>query len=629
MSLVGQLVDGRYRVQSHLADGGMASVYVAVDQRLERDVALKIMRSDLARDENFVSRFRREARSAARLSHPNVVGVYDQGTDDSGLVFLAMELVPGQTLRELVHEEGPLTAGAALDLIVPVLRALDAAHRAGIVHRDIKPENVLIRDDGEVKVADFGLARAVTTDTVTAHTDVLLGTAAYLSPEQVERGIADPRSDVYSAGLLLYETLTGVKAFPGDSPIQVAYQHVHGQVPAPSLRVSSVPGELDALVALATARDPDDRPADAGDLLTQVLRSRDALTEDELDRAPVLAAADTPTDRTLPLGRTTTRTVQRAASATPGPGSAHPHVGPGTSAPRRRSHRRAWLAMLVVLLLVGGGGAWWFGLGPGARVDVPDLAGLTGPQALQKLDQHHLDGVTTRSYDEQVRRGRVISADPATGASVPRGSEVQVVLSRGPERHDVPALAGKTRDQAEGLLAKSHLQLGDVTSVYDEKVAEGAVISSDPQPGEPLKRNAEVALTISKGPRPIPVDNVVGKSEEDATSTLEQAGLEVDASAHEHSTDYDKGTVMAQSPTGGTLHRGDTVRLTISDGPKMVEVPDVNGKQTDEAEQILGDAGFKVSYRKVLGGVFQTVRMQEPEAGSMAPEGSTIVLTVV
>ncbi|HEY3535107.1 MAG TPA: protein kinase, partial [Pedococcus sp.] len=273
-SLEGRVLDGRYRVQSHIADGGMASVYLALDTRLDRDVALKVLRPDLAHDEAFAGRFRREARSAARLSHPNVVAVYDQG-EDEGLMFLAMEYVPGQTLREVIRSEGPLTPRAALDLVTPVLQALAAAHRAGLIHRDVKPENVILReDDGTVKVADFGLARAVSSHTTTSQTGVLLGTVAYLSPEQVERGIADARSDVYAAGLILFEMLTGAKAFTGDSPIHVAYQHVHGSVPAPSSRVASVPAELDSLVALATARDPDHRPADAGELLEQVRRSR-------------------------------------------------------------------------------------------------------------------------------------------------------------------------------------------------------------------------------------------------------------------------------------------------------------------------------------------------------------------
>src|SRR3954452_6881146 len=251
----------------------MATVYVALDERLDREVSLKVMRPSLAADETFVSRFRREARSAAPLSHPHVVAVYDQG-DDEGRMFLAMELVTGHTLREVMQAEGPLTPRAALDILDPVLQALGAAHSAGLIHRDVKPENVILREDGVVKVADFGLARAVTAATSTAQTGVLLGTVAYLSPEQVERGIADARSDVYAAGLLLFEMLTVSQAFSGHTPIHVAYQHVHGSVPMPSTSVPTVPTELDQLVALATARDPDKRPANAGDYIAEVRRSR-------------------------------------------------------------------------------------------------------------------------------------------------------------------------------------------------------------------------------------------------------------------------------------------------------------------------------------------------------------------
>ncbi|HEV7195699.1 MAG TPA: protein kinase, partial [Pedococcus sp.] len=310
-SLLGRVIDGRYRVQSHIADGGMASVYLALDTRLDRDVALKVLRRDLAQDDAFVSRFKREARSAARLSHPNVVSVFDQG-DADGHMFLAMEYVPGQTLREVMRAEGPLTPRAALDILAPVLQALAAAHKAGIIHRDVKPENIILReDDGTVKVADFGLARAVTTQTVTAQTGVLLGTVAYLSPEQVERGIADARSDVYAAGLILFEMLTGTKAFTGDTPIHIAYQHVHGSIPAPSSRVTTVPAELDALVALATSRDPDHRPSDAGDFLTEVRRSRAMLTPTELDRRPEGAAASGGGVNTVAVERTSALPMDR------------------------------------------------------------------------------------------------------------------------------------------------------------------------------------------------------------------------------------------------------------------------------------------------------------------------------
>ena len=275
-ALIGRTLDGRYRVLRRIADGGMATVYLAVDERLDREVALKVMREHLVHDESFVTRFRREARSSASLSHPNVVAVFDQGEDD-GNIFLAMEYVPGQTLREVMREEGPLSPRAALDVLEPVLLALAEAHAKGLIHRDVKPENVIINDNGTVKVADFGLARAVSSQTVTSTQGVLLGTVAYLSPEQVERGIADARSDVYAAGLMLFEMLTGTKAFTGETAIHVAYQHVHGGVPSPSSRVAGLPPALDELVAVATARDPDERPADAAEFLALVRRTRATL----------------------------------------------------------------------------------------------------------------------------------------------------------------------------------------------------------------------------------------------------------------------------------------------------------------------------------------------------------------
>ncbi|MGL5851031.1 MAG: protein kinase domain-containing protein, partial [Phycicoccus sp.] len=305
-ALLGRTLDGRYRVLRRLADGGMATVYLGVDERLGRDVALKVMRPHLVHDESFVTRFRREARSAASLSHPNVVAVYDQGEDD-GQVFLAMEYVSGKTLREVLTDEGPLSPRAALDVLDALLLALGEAHRKGLIHRDVKPENVILSENGTVKVADFGLARAVSSQTVTSSSGMLLGTVAYLSPEQVERGVADARSDVYAAGLVLFEMLTGTKAFTGDTPIHVAYQHVHGGVPAPSSRVPSLPTELDDLVAESTSRDPDERPTDAGAFLELVRRTRAVLSSAVLDARPeggeasVAAAVPTATSA-LPVG---------------------------------------------------------------------------------------------------------------------------------------------------------------------------------------------------------------------------------------------------------------------------------------------------------------------------------------
>ena len=298
--LVGRVLDGRYRVGSRLARGGMATVYEAHDSRLDRVIALKVMHASLADDDEFVSRFIREAHSAARLSHPNVVAVYDQGADQ-GHVFLAMELVRGRTLRDLIREHGHLSPRQSLEVLEPVLAALGAAHQAGIIHRDVKPENVLISDDGRIKVADFGLARAVTGHTShTTASGVLMGTVAYLSPEQVERGVADPRSDVYATGILLYEMLTGLKPYDGETAIQVAYRHVHDDVPPPSQLVPSTPAELDALVARATSRDPEKRPADARKMLAEVSTTRRLLSDGELDTlGPALATIPTAQDKTM------------------------------------------------------------------------------------------------------------------------------------------------------------------------------------------------------------------------------------------------------------------------------------------------------------------------------------------
>ena len=635
------MLDGRYRVQSHIADGGMASVYLALDTRLDRDVALKVLRPDLAHDEAFAGRFRREARSAARLSHPNVVAVYDQG-EDEGLMFLAMEYVPGQTLREVIRSEGPLTPRAALDLVTPVLQALAAAHRAGLIHRDVKPENVILReDDGTVKVADFGLARAVSSHTTTSQTGVLLGTVAYLSPEQVERGIADARSDVYAAGLILFEMLTGAKAFTGDSPIHVAYQHVHGSVPAPSSRVASVPAELDSLVALATARDPDHRPADAGELLEQVRRSRAMLTPAELDRRPpgpigsaeaVSTVAVAPTGA-LPQGAH--RSVPPLALPIDRTPTEPPVPSPGRdgAAPRARGERDrgpwAWLWAVLALAVVAGAAAWWFLAGPGSPTVVPHLQGTSWSQAQAALSAAHLDGHEVEAFSETVAKGTVISTDPVAGAQVRRSTTVDVNVSKGPERYAVPDLVGKSAAEARDQVNATKLVVGSTTQAFNDKVAAGLVISTEPKAGTELKRGAEVDLVVSKGRQPIPVPDFTNKPADQATKALGDLGLKVDATEQQNSDTVPKGNVISQSPAGGNLFKGDQVTLVVSKGPVLVKVPDVTGKQADEARQILEGAGFKVEEKRVLGGLFGTVHHTEPGAGTEAPKGSTVTMVIV
>jgi serine/threonine-protein kinase len=632
-SVVGRVLDRRYRVLSHIADGGMASVYVALDERLDREVAVKIMRRALVQDETFVSRFRREARSAARLSHPHVVAVFDQGEDD-GDMFLTMEYVPGRTLREVLAAEGPLTPRAALDLFDPMLQALDAAHSAGLIHRDVKPENVILREDGVVKVADFGLARAVTTATTTNASGVLLGTVAYLSPEQVERGIADARSDVYAVGLVLYEMVTGRKAFDGDTAIHVAYQHVHGSVPVPSDRVPSVPQELDQLVALATARDPDQRPATAGDYLAEVRRSRWAISTGELDVRP---AASLVTDRdpsaTVPMNPTTAIPAPGRTGAE-GPGSGQQDTADRgvTAPPGRRERRRRWpwaVLLSVLLVLAAGGGAWWLTMGPGSRTVVPTLSQLSRTDALASLERASLRSEVTDSFDEVVPAGIVISQDPKPGAEVSKLSSVALTVSKGQERYAAPSLVGGPADAAGSTLEQSNLKLGTRTDAFSETVAVGTVISQDPPPGTSLRRDTVVTITVSKGREPVAVADFTGKPADEARRALGGAGLKVVDGPAVNSDTVPNGSVVSQTPRSGNLVKGDTVTIVVSKGPVLVAVPATVGKQRDQAAAILLVAGFKVAYQELLGGYFGTVRSSDPAEGTMVRKGSTITLTIV
>jgi len=622
-SLIDQVVDGRYRVLSHLADGGMATVYIALDQRLDRQVALKVMRADLAKDESFVERFRREARSAAKLSHPNVVAVFDQGEDD-GHVFLAMELVNGLTLRRVMHSEGPLTARAALDIIDPVLQALGAAHSAGLIHRDVKPENVILRDDGTVKVADFGLARAIATTTSTAQTGVLLGTVAYLSPEQVERGIADARSDVYAAGLLLFEMLTGSKAYIGDSPIHVAYQHVHSEVPLPSSRVDTVPAGLDRIVARASARDPEERPRDANEMLAEVRRARQGLSAAELDRQPG-ATSGPGANPTIMLSRTAVvPSAISSAGAETGPTGRRWHL-PGAG----RLRGRSWPVLLIALLLVVAAIALLYFVGPGAQTAVPKVVGSTSLVAQKALATAHLGTKVIRSFNETVMAGVVLAGNPPAGSEVRRGSTVTLTVSQGPERHAVPQLIGLSQADAQQRVADARLTVGPISKAFSETVPQGQVISTAPAANSVVKAATPVSLVISQGRQPIQLADWTGQPVTQAVAALTQAKLNVDQSQRAWSDTVPKGSVISQSPTTGTLFEGGLVTLVVSKGPELVLVPNVIGQQEKPATSILQALGFTVQVDRVFGGMFGTVRLQSVDGGTQAPKGSTITLTVV
>ncbi|MBS2937579.1 serine/threonine protein kinase [Nocardioides sp. J2M5] len=699
--MVGRLLDRRYRITARVARGGMASVYEATDTRLDRTVAVKVMHPGLGDDQEFAERFVREARAAARLNHPHVVGVYDQGDDTSDgtdTVFLVMEYVPGHTLRDVVRKEAPMPPTRALALLEPVVSALAAAHRAGLVHRDVKPENVLIADEahgGRVKVADFGLAKAVSADTQhTATGGVLIGTVSYLAPELVVDGRSDARADVYAAGVVLYELLTGAKPHEGESPIQVAYRHVHHDVPMPSLLQPGTPDYVDALVARATSRDRGQRPADATVLLHHLHRVEQALREglasdpelaadlmprrpavtDEapgaddtrpepfdagalalltevdpresglvddgspdrttaLERHPVATPADRPRTAVAepePDPVTTAMPVRATAPERPGGPRPPSRVTPVTTTARRRSLKGPLLLVLSLLLVAGiGVGAWWFGW---ARyTTAPGVLGLDEAAASAKLESAGLDAEAgDPAYSENVAAGLVIATDPEPGGKVLDGGTVTLVLSLGPERYDVPQLAGQTEDQAQDALAATNLAFGSSKGRWSETVPEGQVIRTSPKAGTTLKPGATVDLVLSRGRKPIEVKDWTGKDLDDATAALEKRGLQVDVASEEYSDTVPDGVVISQDPTTGTLFRGDTVTFVVSKGPELVEVPRVRAMGVDAATELLEGLGFQVATEQSdnylgLGYVFSS----DPGAGDAVPKGSTITLFLI
>lgn len=641
--LVGQVLDGRYRVDGRIAVGGMATVYRAVDTRLDRVLALKVMHPTLAADVSFVDRFIREAKSVARLSHPNVVGVYDQGADGA-YVYLAMEYIAGCTLRDVLRERGALQPRAALDILEPVLAALGAAHRAGFVHRDMKPENVLIGDDGRVKVADFGLVRAV--DTVTNTTGTVLGTVSYLAPEQIEHGTADTRVDVYACGVVLYEMLTGAKPHSGETPAQVLYQHLHEDVPPPSAAVPGLAVELDDLVASATARTPDVRPHDAVALLGQARLARAALSVEQLDAVPPQALAadpghDNSDDRTSVIPRAA-RSVQlplptdgdedRQDQLNRTSVLASPPPAPPAAPSRRRPapRRRTFAVVAAVLLALGLGAGVWY-INSGQFTKVPPLLAKTESAAKKRLGEEGLEvNDVKRAYSDTDKRGTVMATDPEAGERIRDNDGVTLTISKGPEIVKVPSLADTPLAKAKDELEDAGFAPGMTKRAFSDDVRKGSVISTDPKAHTKRKAGSAIAITVSKGPE-VEVPDVTGDSQTDATSELEDLGLKVEIETERVHSDEDKGTVVDQSPREGQkrLAEGDTVTLTLSKGPEMIEVPDVEGMSVDDATQELEDAKFEVEKDRGLLGLFgDTVKSQSVEGGEEAPKGSTITIEI-
>ena len=635
--LIGLLVDERYRVTRRLARGGMATVYVAQDERLDRPVALKVMHPHLADSAAFVERFRREARSAARIVHPGVVSVFDQGIV-TGQGFLVMELIDGTNLRQLLRAQGAFTIPQALRYTTDTLEALRAAHRVGVIHRDIKPENILVPTDGPAKVTDFGLARAASEVSMSS-TGNMLGTVAYIAPEIATTAEADARSDIYSVGIMLYEMLTGAVPWAGESPLQIASHHVSDNVPSPSAAQPWIPREIDDLVAALTARESANRPADASDAIDLVARAaatipselanrRADVAPEERHRALETSALNTeimPAQFTRPLPAPASSSVALVHT------SGATQVAAAASPPKKSARAAAWIVLVVLLLVVAGvGGRWWWTeYGPGSYLTMPETTGRTLADVQADLDALGLRTQVEEEFSDNVDTGSVTRSDPEGGSSVHKRAEVQLYVSKGVDMKTVPELTGKSQDEAQRSLTEVGLTVGAITDAYSEDVPQGQVISQSVAAGTSLAHDSAVDIVLSKGRQPLTVPTLSGLSASAAKSAIEDLGL-VAAPTDAYSDTVAEGQVISQQTReGSTLHRGDSVAYTVSKGPEKVAIPDVVGLQREEARSRLESAGFTVKEEAVLGGFFGTVRSSDPAAGTMTKKGSTVTITIV
>ncbi len=628
--LTGELIDGRYQLIRQMATGGMASIYEALDTRLDRKVAVKIMHSHLAQDEQFVERFIREAKAAAALSHPNIIAVQDQGWNQNGTpaIFLVMELIEGHTLREYLNEQGRLSVQDGIKFLLPVLSALAAAHKMGIVHRDIKPENILISKEGRIKIADFGLAKGpLLGATMTAESSVIMGSVSYLSPEQVQRGIADARSDVYSIGITAFEIFTGQKPFEGAEPIQIAYMHVNNRVPKVSSLVQGIPAELDQLIYAATSSDPDQRPNDATIFHTHLLQISQKLNPQEKQLSLEL---DIPIEPMRPkkASKTLRKKIREITESipVPTPRESTEEVRKRKKASKRvRRNRKIALVMAIAV----GATGWYVLIGPGSRVVVPTTVGASQSEVTAALTSLGLTSVVVeRRFSEDIPEGRVIETIPEAGGRVDQNAAVKLILSKGPERFTLPLVKGLTPVVARRLLSKMPLALQANSEEFSSTIPKGYVIDSNPPSGEKVKRGSMVVLRISKGLEQIALASYVGKSADQALNELQEAGFQVD-STYAYSETRLPGEVVSQTPAGGgTADKGAKVALVISKGTQFAYIPNIFSIEEAKAIQALKDLDFKVIVKKIGKKSVKKVTNISPKVGTKVKRGSTVTITV-
>jgi serine/threonine-protein kinase len=628
--LTGELIDGRYQLLRQVANGGMAAIYEAIDTRLDRKVAVKIMHSHLAQDDAYVSRFIREAKAAAALSHPNIVAVQDQGWNQNGVpaVFLVMELIEGHTLREYLNERGRFEIKDAINYLTPILSALSAAHALGIVHRDVKPENIMISNEGRVKVADFGLARGeVIGSTMTAESSVILGSVSYLSPEQVQRGIADSRSDVYAAGIVAYEMLIGEKPFSADSPIQIAYMHVNEEVPRLRSKRKEVPKALDDLIARATSKNPDDRPRTASEFLDQLAQIQVDLDPKKNQMSLGLDLPVEPIREKTQKKETaksnavvevekieTTRQLRRKEEKRK------------RASKRVRRNRKVALFLAVAVGVAG----WWSLVGPGSQVVVPSTVGATYEEAVSILQPLGLTAAVIESrFDEEIAKGSVIESNPAGGGKVQANGSVSFILSKGPERYTIPRTTGLTVAAAQNAISKLPLEILPIKEVFSSEIPKGFVIETIPQTGTSVKRDSQIEVIVSKGIEQIALASYLGKSGEQALNELTEAGFDVQPT-YAYSENVLELAVISQSPAGGSsLNKGAKVSIVISKGPRFTFIPEtIIAMESVAAQNLLKSLGLKPKVVSTGRNRVKYVISVSPAKKTKVERGSTVTIKV-
>jgi beta-lactam-binding protein with PASTA domain/predicted Ser/Thr protein kinase len=628
-TLIGTVFDGRYKIVRKLGAGGMADVYLAEDQELGRRVAIKILNDRHAADDQFIERFRREAKNAAGLSHPNIVSIYDRG-EAEGTYYIAMEFLDGRSLKELIVGRGPAPIKTAVEYTRQILAAIGFAHKHGIVHRDIKPHNVLVGPEGRVKVTDFGIARSGASQMTEVGS--IIGTAQYLSPEQARGAPVDQTSDLYSVGVVLFELLTGQVPFTGDTPLEIAMKHLSEPPKPPSELRPEVPHDLDLVVLRALAKDPSDRYHSAQEMdadLQRVLQGLPIGDETAAAATAVLAGAGA-------MATAPTSVIARPPSGTPPgrpapPGATPPAGYYGYEGPPRR-RRPIWPWVLSVLLLIAAGVAAWFAytkiqqqLNNSKPVPVPNVIDLRVELAKTKLTEHGFVPKVISSTSDTVPKGVVFEQSPIAGSKLAKNNPVQITVSTGPPQVQVPNVIGKNRDDAVATLTNAGLTY-QVVPVHSGKPPD-TVTGQFPHPGTKVKKGSKVQINVSSGPQPVSVPNVVGQPFDQASATLQNAGFGVKRTNVD--SDQPADTVVSQSPSSAPP--GATITLSVSKGPKQSTVPDVTSQDETSAKDALQSAGFNVVVQQQavtdpsLDGI---VISQTPHGGKKAPHGSTVTIVV-